>query len=76
MFQNSSTIKAQRQSDNPSKHLHNDSNIALVLEAALAMKERQVLVTVVNDGYYDMVYSWICHTKHMGFHKQVKSLNV
>ena len=51
---------------------HDDSNIALILEEALKLKERPVLITIVNDGYNDMVYSWICNTKHMGFHKQVR----
>ncbi|CAC5393657.1 unnamed protein product [Mytilus coruscus] len=51
--------------------LHNDSNIALVVEAALQIQERPVLITLVNDGYVNLVKSWICNTKHMGFHKQV-----
>ena len=54
------------------RKLHNDSNIALILEEALKIKERPVLITIVNDGYNDMVYSWLCNTKHMGFHKQVR----
>ncbi|VDI28553.1 uncharacterized protein [Mytilus edulis] len=51
--------------------LHNDSNIDLVLEAALQIKDRPVMITIVNDGYINLVKSWICNTKHMGFHQQV-----
>lgn len=51
--------------------LNNDSNVALVLQAALQINDHPVLITLVNDGYLDMVQSWVCNTKLMGFHKQV-----
>ncbi|XP_052057690.1 uncharacterized protein LOC127698327 [Mytilus californianus] len=51
--------------------LNNDSNVALVLKATLQINDRPVLITLVNDGYLNMVESWVCNTKHMGFHKQV-----
>ena len=46
-------------------------DLTYIVRTAKAMDKRPVMITLVNDGYYQLAFNWLCHTKTMDIHSQV-----
>ncbi|XP_063409108.1 uncharacterized protein LOC134692580 [Mytilus trossulus] len=42
----------------------------VILKTAKSISSKPVLVTLINDGFMQLVCNWLCNTKHMGIHRQ------
>lgn len=38
--------------------------------------KRPLLVTLINNAYLPFTYSWLCNTKNMGIHNQVREVTL
>lgn len=60
-----------KQLTQPTQRYNESSYRQVVLDAVKNIQKKPVMVSLINGGYLELAFNWLCNTKYMGIHDQV-----
>jgi len=48
-----------------------EDEVSHILRIAHSIKQKPILVSLINDAYLPLAYNWLCNTENTGVHAQV-----